>query len=68
MSFVLYSQSRADVFSLLQCAAAALLGRCREAATPPGGVSAGLSLPGQGVSSAALGTTPTPTATVRAQR
>lgn len=44
------------------CVAAVLLGLYQEAATPPGGVSAGLNLQGHGVSSAAPGTTPTPTA------
>lgn len=44
------------------CVAAVLLGRCQEAVTPLGGVSARPSLQGHGVSSAAPGTTPTPTA------
>lgn len=61
----LCSWNSADVLPLLQCVAAVLLGRCQEAVTPLGGVSARLSLQGHGVSSAAPGTTPTPTAMVR---
>lgn len=49
----------------VQCVAAARSGHCQEAATPLGDASADLSLPDHGVSSAALGTTPTPTAMVR---
>lgn len=49
---------------MLQCVAAARWGRCREAVTRLGIVSAELSLLGHAVSTAALGTTPTPTAMV----
>lgn len=51
-------------FCVLQCVAAVLWERCQEAATLLGIVSAELSLLGHAVSSAALATTPTPTATV----
>lgn len=66
MSFVLCSLHQAHGFSLLQYVAAVLSGRCQEAVTPMGSASADLSLRGHGVSSAALGTTPTLTAMVRA--
>lgn len=51
---------------MLQCVAAVLWGRCQEAVTLLGIVSAELSLLGHAVSSAALATTPTPTAMVSA--
>lgn len=52
-------------FSALQCAVAALLGPCREAATQSGGVSVSPSLMGPTVTGAAQDTIPTPIATVR---
>lgn len=52
------------MFCVLQCVAAVLWGRCQEAVILLGIVSAELSLQGHAVSSAALATTPTPTAMV----